>query len=201
MGMGKAIVIAVITSAITSAAVFYGLRELNKAGDAAVQVPSLSSLTVDQARQLLDAKGLRLAIFERRADTTHPAGKVISQAPLASSDAPKNSAVFVVVSEGGGATTGAVATKTALPKTAPPAKAAPPTKTAPTGPMVEVPRVTWKGLKRAKQTLRDAGFIVGKVRYVEDEDRASGIVIRQSPTAKTYAPRGASVDLTVNDTD
>jgi serine/threonine-protein kinase len=62
-----------------------------------------------------------------------------------------------------------------------------------------VPKVTGMRLSRARKTLEDAGFTVGKVRYTVDEDRMGGLILRQEPAENAAAAPGSAVDLTVNE--
>lgn len=66
---------------------------------------------------------------------------------------------------------------------------------------VEVPKVVYQGLWRARKELEKAGFKEGKVTYSYDEDRPPGIVLRQSPEAGEKAPPGSAIDLVVNPND
>jgi serine/threonine-protein kinase len=62
-----------------------------------------------------------------------------------------------------------------------------------------VPKVTGMRVSRARKTLEDAGFAVGKIRYTVDEDRMGGLVLRQDPAENATAAPGSAVDLTVNE--
>ncbi len=64
-----------------------------------------------------------------------------------------------------------------------------------------VPRVVGWRLGAAKKVVLRAGFIIGKITHVSDEDRRSGIVLRQNPAAKARAAKGSAVNLVVNETD
>jgi beta-lactam-binding protein with PASTA domain len=52
---------------------------------------------------------------------------------------------------------------------------------------------------KAKKTLEDAGFKVGKIRYGSSDDHDEGIVLKQTPAELAAAEPGASVDLVVNE--
>jgi beta-lactam-binding protein with PASTA domain len=67
------------------------------------------------------------------------------------------------------------------------------------GPSKPVPRVTGLRLRAARDSIAQAGFKVGKIHYLVDGDRQSGIVLDQNPAADTPAPPASPVDLTVND--
>ncbi len=67
--------------------------------------------------------------------------------------------------------------------------------------MVEVPKVTGRGLGGAKQAITSAGLTIGEVKYGRSEDVDEGIVMRQTPAAATKAAAGSKVDLLVNSTD
>src|SRR4051794_8076334 len=99
---------AVITSIITSAAVFFGLRTLDERGllgkaqhqTDAVEVPSLLGIRPEQARELLQGRSLLLSISGEREDSKYPAGSIASQTPMPGSQSPRGSAVQAVVSRG-----------------------------------------------------------------------------------------------------
>lgn len=66
-------------------------------------------------------------------------------------------------------------------------------------PSRSVPKVTGMRLAAAKKLLEEAGFKVGKLRYIVDADRVGGIVLQQTPAIGTEAPPGTGVDLLIND--
>jgi beta-lactam-binding protein with PASTA domain len=66
-------------------------------------------------------------------------------------------------------------------------------------PAKAVPRVTGMRLPRARKTLEDAGFTLGKIRYVDDEDRMGGLVLKQEPAENAQAAPGTAIDLSVNE--
>ena len=118
MNAGKAVFIALVTGIATAAGTFFALRTVTGGQKAALTaVPTVAGLTAVQARQLLEAKDLRLAIFEHRADRTQPKGRVIKQVPLPGSQIPGQSPVYVIMSSGlAGAATAAAASTRPLPK-------------------------------------------------------------------------------------
>jgi serine/threonine-protein kinase len=108
-GGGKTFAIALVTSIITSAAVFFGLRELEGRGmlrstrggvpSAVVDVPSLVGLKPEQARELLRARNLMLTIGGEKEDQSQPAGAILAQAPLAGSQATAGTGVQVILAK------------------------------------------------------------------------------------------------------
>ena len=78
-------------AAITSAGVFFGLREWVPPKDAAtkpavgVEVPEIVGMLVADARAALDQRGLLLVLEAEREDRRMSAGKINSQVPLAGS--------------------------------------------------------------------------------------------------------------------
>jgi len=103
MGTGKVILVTAVTSILVSAATFFALRALTgSAGAENVVVPSLSGLRPNQARRLLEAKGLLLIVSEQRDDPVVAEGLIASQTPLEGSQVKKGSEVRVVVSKGSG---------------------------------------------------------------------------------------------------
>lgn len=116
--MGRSALVAFLTSVITSVAMFFALTVAERRGKldflhgghsdkeaagAGVEVPSLSDVTVDQARELLRARDLFLVLQAERPDPVIAAGKIAGQAPLAGSHTARGTAVQAVVSTGAGA--------------------------------------------------------------------------------------------------
>ncbi|MBW2731379.1 MAG: PASTA domain-containing protein [Deltaproteobacteria bacterium] len=202
MHTSKIVVVALITALGASVGTFFGLRVLvgQTSGPKMVEVPALVGMAVDQARELAEAKDLRLAIFERRADQ-EAAGRVIKQVPLPGSSVPAATATYVVVSAGKDASSGAPTKGPVV--AALPAAPAPTPAVAPVVAVVQVvvPRVRWRRLKRAKKQLEEAGLQVGRIRLMEDEDRAPGLILKQRPKAGQEVAKGATVELWLNDTE
>ena len=105
---GNTVIIAIITSNLTSAGVFFALRELDTRGilgthktadpTGPAEVPSMIGLRPEQARELLKSRGLLLTIAGERADATQPAGAISAQAPLAGSQIPAGTSVQITLS-------------------------------------------------------------------------------------------------------
>jgi serine/threonine-protein kinase len=243
MGTGKVIFVSAVTAIIVSAGTFFGLRTLTAGGLSppaatdGVVVPPLTGLNTDQARRLLEAKGLMLVVTEEREDPKVEVGGIASQTPMEGSKVKEGAQVRVVVSKGSpqaqvppvarlamatavqqltaaGFKVGAVTrqksadlAKDHVISTAPPAgqQAARGTSVSLVvsegQEAVEVPSVINRGSGRARKILEEAGFKVGRVTYAYDEDRREGVVIRQTPEAKSQAAPGTAVDLVVNEDD
>jgi len=243
MSTGKVIVVTIIVSIITSDATYFGLRAATSEGgllapaEASLLVPPLRNLRPDQARKLLEPKGLLLVVMERKEDPKVEEGLIASQTPLEGSAARKGAEVRVVVSKGiskvevpavaghplaaamqaitgAGLKVGATTRQTddkigkdQVIATAPAAgqQVAKGTTVALVvsagAASVAVPKVVYRGLGYARKTLTAAGFKVGRISYITDEDRAPGVVLRQSPAAEATAAKGSAVDLTVNSAD
>jgi beta-lactam-binding protein with PASTA domain len=60
-----------------------------------------------------------------------------------------------------------------------------------------VPKVLGMSLRRARARVASAGCRVGRVRRAQSR-RRSGLVIAQSPRARTRLPRGSRVNLVVS---
>lgn len=114
----RPVVVAIVASAITTIVVFFSLRELESIGvingprtvrtnvatsaianGAAVQVPSVLGVSLDQGRELLKGRGLLLSIAEERDDAAHAAGTILLQNPLAGSETPPGTTVQLVVAK------------------------------------------------------------------------------------------------------
>jgi serine/threonine-protein kinase len=234
---------AVLTSIITSVALFFGLRLLEDRGllprgkqaSDAVEVPSLLGIRPEQARELLKGRDLLLTLSGEHEDSKYPAGSIATQTPLPGSQAARGSSVQAVVSRGLGqiqvpnvvglrledalrqltaaglqagphkAAASATVPAGSVAQTEPPAGAplapqATVTLVLSSGtPAKAVPKVTGMRLPRARKTLEDAGFTLGKIHYTVDEDRMGGLVLRQEPAENAQAAAGAAVDVTVNE--
>jgi serine/threonine-protein kinase len=66
-------------------------------------------------------------------------------------------------------------------------------------PAAAVPKVLGMRMTRARKTLEDAGFKVGRVRIGSNDDRMGGVVLRQDPPEGAAAAPGTPVDLVVNE--
>jgi serine/threonine-protein kinase len=66
-------------------------------------------------------------------------------------------------------------------------------------PAATVPRVVGQRMTRARKTLEDAGFKVGRVRIGSNDDKMGGVILRQDPPEGAAAPPGTAVDLVVNE--
>ncbi len=106
---GRPVLAAFITSLLTTVVAFIVLTVADHRGlfsflhsdeRAAVEVPSIDGLSVDQARELLRDKDLLLALQGDHVDPTVPAGKVVGQVPSAGLRAPPGSSIEAFVSSG-----------------------------------------------------------------------------------------------------
>lgn len=206
MNAGKAVFIALVTGIATAAGTFFALQAATGGQKAVLRaVPTVAGLTAVQARQLLEAKDLRLAIFERRADRTQPKGRVIKQVPLPGSQSPTQSPVYVILSTGP-ATAAPIPKAPVKPPIVPPApKPATPTPVAPPPPVatkqVTVPSLIYASPGGAKKRLLKVGLKLGRRHTISDEDKRSGVVLRQKPRPGLQVARGSIVDIWVNETD
>jgi serine/threonine-protein kinase len=249
--------VAVLASALTTAALFFGLRALDHrgalpgttstwtggaAGPAAgvdpgsvAEVPSVLGLPPAEARTALNARGLLLVIGGERFNGKRPAGTVGEQTPLPGSQIHRGDAVQIFLSLGArsvrvpkviglkvedatralasaelvagpttavasdGVTPGLVVGTTPAEGSAVAAQSAVALLVAASVPPRPTPKVAGLRLRAAREAIAQAGFKVGKIQYLVDGDRPSGIVLDQSPPAEAPLPPGAAIDLTVND--
>jgi len=106
---------AFLTSLLTTAAAFAALTVAERRGlleflhggppRADVEVPSISGVSVEQARDLLQPRDLLLTLQGERPDPQVPAGKIAGQVPLAGSRAARGTAVQAFLSSGAAAVT------------------------------------------------------------------------------------------------
>jgi serine/threonine-protein kinase len=108
---GHPVLAAVLTSLLTTVVAFAaltvadrrGLLDFLHAGARDAEVPSITGVTVDQARELLRARNLLLSLQAERPHPTIPAGQIAAQVPLAGSRAAPATAVQAFISSGPGA--------------------------------------------------------------------------------------------------
>ncbi len=97
---GTVVVLSLVVSGLTSAALFFGLRGLNSSAEPAAEVPSVAGMQVGQARELLDGKGLLLVLDAEHEDPQVAAGAIVSQVPLPGSRARRGAEVHATLSKG-----------------------------------------------------------------------------------------------------
>jgi len=106
MSRGATFATALLVSLLTSAGVSYTVVRHFAAAPAPpapagpIEVPSIVGLKADQARQILDLRGLLLMLSEEREDAKVEAGAICEQRPLPGSQAARGTAVQAVVSRG-----------------------------------------------------------------------------------------------------
>jgi serine/threonine-protein kinase len=106
MHTGRVLLLSALTAALTSAATFFLLQRFARPGDDGaveerlVEVPPLTGLQPDQARKLLEPRGLSLVVSEGREDPRALAGQILQQSPLEGSKVKRGSEVRAVLSTG-----------------------------------------------------------------------------------------------------
>lgn len=185
--MIKTVFIALFTSLVTSTLTFWALthfqlfssKSVTEASTPAI-INSLDAAILDAAEEPAPKTKADAAVPETEQATAHDA------APSTSDSASTT-------------ITHAVPTKATEPT---PIKEQPKEHTeAAAASSVVVPRVTGHLVAHAKRTLEAQGLKLGKIRYVYDEDRRSGIVVQQKPAANVDVEAGTPVNLVVNNTD
>lgn len=63
---------------------------------------------------------------------------------------------------------------------------------------IEVPKIRGKYYNSGKKAIIEAGFVVGEVKWRDDLDHDSYIILRQEPKAETKAPKGSKINIWVN---
>lgn len=63
---------------------------------------------------------------------------------------------------------------------------------------LEVPRLVGKYYSAGRKEIVEAGFVLGRVSWVDNFDRDSFVILRQSPEPGTEAQKGTKIDITVN---
>lgn len=230
--LGTVVLSIVVTAGTYLAMHFIVAPRLPVAG---IDVPQLDGLTVEQARGLLEPRGLLLILDEERPDDKAAPGTLVDQRPLAGSRLRRGEDVHAAVARA----TGMVkvprlvglqldAAREALGEAK--LKVGNVSETAsadvPKGQVIastpaagldarpdsgvdlhvssgpgaqQVPSVIGKSKSTAKALLEKAGFVVGTLKYGNNDDLDSGTVIKQDPAANSQAAPGSKIDLTIND--
>ncbi len=174
---GKVFLISFITALVISAAVsivvflYVGPLLSGTRAPRRIDVPNVQGVDVEQARLMVQQKGLFLWVEEERRDPNVPSGQVLSQDPLPGFPAEKGGLVKVVTSTG------------------------------PEGAAVEgiaVPDLTGIPFPQAKLELEKAKLKVGKVERIASDTVAEGHVIEMGLYPGTEVPEGTKVDLKVS---
>jgi serine/threonine-protein kinase len=178
------ILASIVTSIITSVAVFFLLRALDERGHlggrgattaataaapapgaGAVQVPNVVGVKLEQARELLKARGLLISIAEERDDANRPAGSIVSQNPLAGSESQPGTTVQVAVAR-------AVSS-------------------------VIVPPLAGLKPDEAMRLLASKGLQLGPQKAAPSESVAAGLVAGSEPAAGAPVPPAGVVSLVI----
>lgn len=138
-----------------------------------VETPNVVGKMEAEARAVIAAADLVVTSVTYENSSTVSYGIVISQTPKAGISVDIGTMVTLVVSSG-------------------------PSGTQPPSQSVDTPDVVGKTESVAKSMIKSAGLSVGFVTYENSNTVSSGIVIRQTPEAKTPAGRGTSVTLVVS---
>jgi hypothetical protein len=134
-----------------------------------ITVPNVVGMTQSQATSTITSAGLSVGAIGQSYSDTVPAGRVISQNPIAGVRTGVNSAVALTVSQG------------------------------PEGSeMVTVPDVVGMTQSQATSTITSARLVVGTINYSHSETVPEGRVISQDPTVGIPAAVNSVVELTVS---
>ena len=131
-------------------------------------VPNVVGQTQSAAVAAIQAAGLTAGTVTTASSSTVAAGSVISESPVAGTQAKAASAVTLVVS------TGAAGAK------------------------VAVPNVVGQTQAAASSSIQSAGLVVGTVTTASSSTVAAGSVISENPVAGTQVNAGSSVSLVVS---
>jgi eukaryotic-like serine/threonine-protein kinase len=163
------VVVAIVTSSVTTASTFFLLRALSHgtllAGEK-IDVPPLGGLTADQARSLLEPKGLSLVVSEMREDPKAPSGAILAQSPLEGTKVEKGAEVRVVVSKGEA--------------------------------QVEVPVLAGMEANAGMQLLAKSNLRTGKVTRTASDRVPKDRVVSTTPEGGAQVASGSAVDLVVS---
>lgn len=230
-GYGAVVAVSVITSALVSAGVVLAMVEgFRLVPDE--EVPELAGLTIDGARGVLDARGLRLVQRGERHHDEIAEGLIAAQEPGARSVVRGGAEITVFVSlgpdrvelpdltglhapaatarlanlglrtttrEGGEGDAGSVASMRPPAGTRVERDTTVELTIVPAQTLVTVPDLTGVVSRTARETIVQAGLVVGRVRTGFDGDRSPYIVLRQTPAPGTQVEPGTEIELVVNE--
>jgi beta-lactam-binding protein with PASTA domain len=172
---GGSVFASIFASIITTAILFFGLRELDARGylgkskpgpgTGAVEVPNVVGVRLEQARELLKGKGLLISISEEREDAAHAAGTIVTQNPLAGSETQPATTVQVVL---------------ARPSTT-----------------VLVPPLAGLKPDEATRQLVAKGLNLGPPKTAPSATVAAGLIVETQPTGGSAVAPGSAVTLVV----
>lgn len=135
----------------------------------AIEVPDLTNLLYEDAREVLDRLDLKIVEEAKKFDTsnTFPIGVVMSQNPRPHSSVKKGRRVYVIVSKGEST--------------------------------VEMPRLLGGSERNAIFQIEHLGLVLGEIRYeYSDLNPAMGIVIDQSIPVGREVKLGAVVNIVIS---
>lgn len=130
-------------------------------------VPNIVGQNYKNIDKKLKKAGYKLGIVKEET-STKPEGTILSQDPVAGSNAEKGTKINVTVSDGKGKEKGTV------------------------------PTITGKSLEEAKSAIANAGFKIGNITYDESNVYGNGYVMWQQYAANTSLERGTTIDIEVS---
>ncbi len=171
---GSPIPAAIITSVLTTVAVYFGLRFAEQQGllpggrkqQDSAEVPSLLGMKPEQAREILRGRDLLLNLAGEKDDAQYPAGSIAAQMPLPGSQVARGSAVQTTVSQG--------------------AK------------QLQVPNLIGLPIAEALKQLATAGIPVGAQTSVAHATAAVGVVTQTTPVGGAPVAVKETVALVVS---
>jgi len=147
-------------------------REVEKSST--IEVPKLSGRRADQAKSILENKGLELGNQNETPSATIPEGEIIRQNPKAKAEVEPGSLVSITVSSG-------------------------PQKTQPETPAtVQVPDLVGQMPFQARSMLADASLALGSQTETPSDSVLEGRIVKQDPAAGTKAKQGSPVSIMVS---
>jgi serine/threonine-protein kinase len=169
MSSGKTILVSMVTAALTTSVLFFGLKRLTDGGPlltGTLQVPSVKGLRPDQARMILGPMGLQLIISDQQEDQKVKKGHIIRQTPMEGSRVKGGSDIHVIISLG---VEGHL-----------------------------VPSLAERPLTEAMAAISEAGLRVGAITRQPDDEVKAEYVISSIPAAGKRITPNTSVNLVVS---
>lgn len=230
-GLFAVFLVSAITSALVSAGVVLAMTEgFRLVPDE--EVPELAGLSIDGARGVLDARGLRLVQRGERHDPEIAEGMIAGQEPGARSVVRSGAEITVFVSlgpdlievpdltglhapaasarlmnvglrattrEGGDGEPGAIASMRPIAGTRVERGTEVELTIVPAQTLITVPDLAGISSRTARETITEAGLVVGQVRTAFDDNRSPYVVLRQTPAAGAQVEPGTAIELVINE--
>lgn len=176
------LIISLLVSLIVSILVFIflspflpSLKKVNTE-EQMVEVPLIEGLNFEKAKIILSNKDLSLFVESEKVSEKEK-GMILSQSPIAGTKLTKNSVVNVIVSSG---------------------QEKIDTIKQETEKLITLPYLIGLNIDEVKREIINLGLKIGEVKYVDNENYRTDVVVSTDPVGGSKIPEGSAVNLTVS---